>query len=76
MIDVLRIHHDDFFGPSSHQQNNTIITAVKLDLFSSSVVLKTIHDDEHRKKQPTKLLFCLIGIFVSYLIFGIVQESM
>lgn len=57
------------------KQNISIITAANLDLFPSGVGPKTIHENVvHRKS--TKLAICFLGIFISYLIFGIFQESM
>ncbi len=65
--------------------------AAKLDLFPSGFVPKAIHErkpsaghfiiNSHKikmffNKQSTKLFVCFLGIFVSYLSFGIVQESM
>jgi hypothetical protein len=42
------------------------------------VVTKTIHDNvlKPNKFVEIKLLISFLGIFISYLIFGIVQESM
>jgi len=65
--------------------------AAKLDLFPSGFVSKATHERKpspgnfimnlHKiknflNKQSTKLFAGFLGIFVSYLIFGIVQESM
>jgi hypothetical protein len=91
MIDVRRVHFEIFFIPPYvsvylFDCRTLFTTAAKLDLFPSSVVTKTIHDNvlqpnkfiaiKFLNKQSTKLFVCFFGIFVSYLIFGIVQESM
>ncbi|CAF2658453.1 unnamed protein product [Rotaria sp. Silwood2] len=70
------------------------MAAAKLELFPSSMISRTVHNDVHQRKNfvhsliidsekikkilnahSTKLLVSFLGIFVSYLVFGIVQES-